>query len=233
MSDLKLNGVTPDGIGKIKLGSTDVQKVYSGSTLVWPTAPGPGEIEVCNYIWTQENSIETELAAGGNIPIVSDFASFKVLNDASQPCAMHYNFDSNNSSYGLLYNLSAKNAIKIPEGFRIPTASDWGDIVLFCNPTLDTYKANWLGANPGEWAPNPANTTTLGNSGLDIQGYGYAFYGATSITWKPIGEFEGQWQGVTNVGTGIAWVPSINPSFLISISTGTNVISYLRFVKDV
>ena len=231
MADLKLNGITPDGVGKIKLGSVDVQEIYMGSTLVWPPV-GPGEIEICNYIWTQENSIETELAAGGNIPIVSDFASFKLLNDASQPCAMYYNFDSNNSSYGLLYNSFAKNAIKVPAGFRIPTPNDWGDIGLFCNPTLDTYKVNWLGANPGEWAPNPANKTTLGDSGLDIQGYGYAFYDATSITWEPIGESEGHWQGVTDAGTAIAWIPSLNPSFLLSTSSGFNVVNYLRFVKD-
>jgi len=231
MADLKLNEITPDGVGKIKLGSTDVQRIYSNGTRVWPPV-GPGEVEVCNYIWTTKNSIETELAAGGNIPIVSDFASFKLLNDASQPCAVYYNFDSNNNSYGLLYNSFAKNAIKIPAGFRIPSTSDWADIKLFCNPTLDTYKVNWLGANPGEWAPNPANTTTLGDSGLDIYGYGYAIYNATSITWRPVGEYEGHWQSVTDTGTGIAWIPVLNPSFLISLSTGINHLSYLRFVKD-
>ena len=36
MGDLKLNNITPDGVGKIKLGSTNVQKIYNGSTLVWP-----------------------------------------------------------------------------------------------------------------------------------------------------------------------------------------------------
>ena len=36
MADLKLNGITPDGVGKIKLGSADVQEIYMGSTLVWP-----------------------------------------------------------------------------------------------------------------------------------------------------------------------------------------------------
>ncbi len=41
MADLKLNGTTPDGVGKIKLGSSDVQKIYSGSTLVWPPSTPP------------------------------------------------------------------------------------------------------------------------------------------------------------------------------------------------
>jgi len=43
MSDLKIGNITPDGIGKIKLGSTDVQKVYSGSTLVWPISSDPSD----------------------------------------------------------------------------------------------------------------------------------------------------------------------------------------------
>ena len=231
MADLKFNGITP-GTGKIKLSSSNVQKIYDGDTLVWPTSIDPVEVEICNYIWTTTNFSGTELSAGGVFPIVPDFASFKLLNDAGQPCAMYYNFDPNNSSYGLLYNSFAKNAIKVPEGFRIPTPSDWSDIYLFCNPTLDTYRVNWLGANPGEWAPNPANKTTLGDSGLNIQGYGYAFYNSNSITWRPVGEYEGQWQLTTDSATGIAWIPALNPSFLININTGFNTVNYLRFVKD-
>ena len=42
MADLKINGITPDGVGKIKLGSVDVQEIYMGSTLVWPiSSPTP------------------------------------------------------------------------------------------------------------------------------------------------------------------------------------------------
>ncbi len=41
MADFKLNGITPDGVGKIKLGSVDVQEIYMGSTLVWPASDTP------------------------------------------------------------------------------------------------------------------------------------------------------------------------------------------------
>lgn len=41
MADLKLNNITPDGVGKIKLGNTNVQKIYNGSTLVWPIDSSP------------------------------------------------------------------------------------------------------------------------------------------------------------------------------------------------
>ena len=51
MADLKFNGVTP-GNGKIWLGSDGVQKIYDGSTLVWPTSIPDGEVEICARIWT-------------------------------------------------------------------------------------------------------------------------------------------------------------------------------------
>lgn len=43
MADLKLNGITPNGVGKIKLGSSNVQKIYNSSTLVWPIAGDPAD----------------------------------------------------------------------------------------------------------------------------------------------------------------------------------------------
>lgn len=42
MADFKLNGITPDGVGKIKIGSANVQEIYMGSTLVWPPSSPPG-----------------------------------------------------------------------------------------------------------------------------------------------------------------------------------------------
>lgn len=42
MADLKIQGITPVA-GKIKLGSSDVSKIYSGSTLVWPIANDSGD----------------------------------------------------------------------------------------------------------------------------------------------------------------------------------------------
>jgi len=39
MADLKIQGVSP-AAGKIKLGSSDVAKIYKGSTLVWPISGG-------------------------------------------------------------------------------------------------------------------------------------------------------------------------------------------------
>mgnify|MGYP007020179630 CR=1 FL=1 len=42
MADLKIQGVSPSA-GKIKLGSSDVAKIYKGPTLVWPISGGcPG-----------------------------------------------------------------------------------------------------------------------------------------------------------------------------------------------
>ena len=48
MADFKFQGTTP-AVGNIKLGSSNVSKIYSGSTQVWPAAAGG-----CSY--TFENS---------------------------------------------------------------------------------------------------------------------------------------------------------------------------------
>jgi hypothetical protein len=40
MADFKVNGITPR-FGNIKVGSTNVKKIYQGSTLVWPFQDPP------------------------------------------------------------------------------------------------------------------------------------------------------------------------------------------------
>ena len=42
MADFKIQGITP-AEGKLKLGSSDVSKIYNGSTLVWPIANDSGD----------------------------------------------------------------------------------------------------------------------------------------------------------------------------------------------
>ena len=60
MADLKFGGVTP-GTGDIKVGSSNASKIYQGNTLLWPlgAAPQPGEVTICDLIWTKTNSTIT------------------------------------------------------------------------------------------------------------------------------------------------------------------------------
>ena len=113
MADLKFNGITP-GVNKIKLGNSSVQKIYDGSTLVWPTSIDPGEVQICDLIWTTTNSTETELIAGGNIPIYTNAVEMRAKYLQQQPAACYWQFDENESYRGLYYNIYARNVVKPP-----------------------------------------------------------------------------------------------------------------------
>ena len=139
--------------------------------------PGTGQVEICSLIWTNTNSSETELIAGGNIPILTNQADWYSAWQAQTPAACYWDFDPNNASYGLIYNLFARNVVKKPIGFRLPTNADWDS--LFSPPCFPfpapTGNKNRYGANPGNWDPSLLTITAeLGDSGFNSQGYGRA-----------------------------------------------------------
>ena len=238
MSDLKLNGVTPDGIGKIKLGSADVQKVYSGSTLVWPT----GEVNICGYIWTAENSTITDTTSGGTIPIAANATEFLAHHNAAQPVAMYLDFDSNNSERGLLYNQYAARVIQPPTGFLVPSTLTF-DQTFFgtCNPSSPNQ--NRYGANPGNWNSNLNFRDELGNTGLNFNGYGEAVLNSLNGTVLFTRDTTSSYQlTTTRIGTGngpnVAKVLGINQQgqFRTLILTEdlvniNNRAGYIRFYK--
>lgn len=236
MADLKLNGVTPDGIGKIKLGSTDVQKVYSGSTLVWPL--NPSEVTICDYIWTTTNSVSTLLTNGNNMVIVGNYGDFFQYTNNGVPCAFYYNFDIANSAYGLYYNQFAMQQIEPPVGFRVPILDEWGK-TRGC-VALSGYNPpnlNALGTSSSEWNWDVANTTSLGSSGLNILPIGRAVllssapfqnFGEAGFIWtKASGANIDQLYGVTGSfgSTTLPYIQEVG-------SSPFNQASPMRFVKD-
>ena len=52
MADFKIQGITP-AAEKLKLGGSNVSKIYNGSTLVWPTT------FVCSYTFTSKAELQT------------------------------------------------------------------------------------------------------------------------------------------------------------------------------
>jgi hypothetical protein len=238
MGDLKLNNITPDGVGKIKLGSTNVQKIYNGSTLVFPTSTPieSGQVQLCDLIWTDTNSSETELIAGGNIPIITNNIDWYAAWENNTPAACYVDFDSNNSSFGLLYNIWARGAIKPPTGFRLPTDSDWNG--TFLPPCFDGANYNRYGANPGVWDLNLlTDTNELGDTGFNSNGYGYGnldiFSGPNEVVFTKFGESEAYW---------IDSPDQFSPGKGFSINSGVLGLSgfgydttwcfFMRFVKD-
>jgi hypothetical protein len=234
MADLKLNGVTL-AVGKIKVGDTDVQKIYQGETLVWPTStPGPGQVQICDLIWTDTNSSETELTAGGNLPILTNQTDWYNAWQAQTPAACYIDFDSNNSSYGLIYNYWGRLEVKKPPGFRLPTQSDYNTLTTF--PCFTGTTLNRYGANPGVWDPSLlTDTTELGNSGFNSQGYGQGVFnfGTGVVTFPFFGLREAYWLGSIDASSkGFGFI--VNGGSLSGLGYGNSTawMLFIRFVKD-
>ena len=233
MADLKFNGTTP-GVNKIKLGNSNVQKIYDGSTLVWPTSIDPGEVQICSYIWTTINSTETELIAGGNIPIYTSYAQMLSAYNSQQPAACYYAFDENESYRGLFYNIHARSVIKPPTGFRLPTAQDFSDLVfnVSCNPNFPNQNIHG--------APLPNNyredyltdTQFLGDSGFNAYGYGQGFNSGQFFSFNEL--YATWWTSAAGSNSRYSIYASAQDPYLRSTAwaSSSTELANLRFVKD-
>ena len=235
MPDLKLNGITPDGVGKIKLGSVDVQEIYMGNTLVWPSIPG--EVTICVYTWTITNSVSTLLTDGNNMVIVGNYNDYAFNTNQGYPCAFYYNFNIANSAYGLYYNRPAMQQIEPPVGFRVPVLDDWNQ-TQGCVALTGYNPANYnaLGTSSSEWDWDVADTTSLGSSGLNILPIGKAIlfpsspfqdFGNVGFIWtKASGSFIDQLVGVAGSSG------SFTRPYIQGGTSGPLAASPMRFVKD-
>jgi len=105
MADLKINGVTPSDI---KLGSSDVSKVYQGSTLVWPLiSPIIISETVISDILKIFNA--TGMTVSQSITVESTLISRSFAN----PGVTNISFSSGGS---ILYNVSDNNIYTIITG---------------------------------------------------------------------------------------------------------------------
>lgn len=208
MADFKIGNTTP-AVGNIKLGSSNVSKIYKGTTLVWPTFPTNTVAIPCSLrIWTTTNSsllAGTSSGSAVTIPIVTSqtAALSKCLNQ--EYAAAYWNFDANNAHMGLFYNEWAAKVLNPPTGFRKPTRNDWNSLLVnSCISSTDRTKnprrynkhASPITANSG-WdtdtaSPHPRNNVNytfsdfanVGESGLDITGHGtgHIFHG-NDFSW--------------------------------------------------
>lgn len=258
MADLKFGNVTP-AVGNIKLGSNNVSEIYQGTTKLWPlgTPPQPGEVTVCDLIWTKTNSTITATTTGGNIPIVTNENDWITKCQNNDPAACYWQFDSNNAYRGLLYNVFATDVIQPPTGFRVPTQTDWQYLINCAgvgspdNPSDVTS----LGNNYyGFWSSNIASNPRFGTVDFNSIGAGYTFQGSTTIppavpqAWNSQGKRDIYHQQQSSLPASYYPVTmfwrgpqSANRDWLIGYSTasfndgftyGKNFGGYMRFVKD-
>ena len=185
-------------------------------------------------MWETVNSTTRNKQSAGLIPILTNSADWNSHLQLGSPAACYWDFDSNNASYGLLYNVFAKNQISPPPGYRLPTSNDFNSLGCSYSSNL-----NPLGANPGEWDLQIlTNTTELGDAGLNIQGYGYANFNQTTsiLQFQNFSRFEFYWMDSAPPlsplwGAG----PNSITNALGQAGFGgapSNVATFIRFVKD-
>ena len=195
MADFRIGSSIP-AEGKIKLGTSNVVKIYKGSTLLWPNLPTNSVIIPCSgRIWTTVNSSETSGTVSGSAvtrPIVTNATQAIAKNNANEYAAAYFNFDSSNSHMGLFYNEWAAQVVNPPSGFRKPTEADWSSVFSDnclsstdkLNPRRFNIHSSALtsanGYDTSTSSPHPSGNvnftvsdhTNANQSGLNIQVFG-------------------------------------------------------------
>ncbi len=229
MGDLKINGITPSGV---KFNSADVQRIYNGGEIVWPTSVGPGEVQVCNSIWKKSNATTLTRVGGGNIDFANNASDWIGAYINEIPTACYFEFDSSKASYGLIYNYWAKSVIQPPAGFKVPSSADLSNLTNCYVPS-----DNPLGADPGVWDTSLlTDTIGLGTSGFNAHGYGYSYINQplnSTVSWRNKGNTETYWgdNATTKVGVHVQFYTN-GQLRQISLGGGENVSTFIRFIKD-
>ena len=103
MADLRIGTATSaPAAGTLKLGSTDISKIYSGSTLVWPIEDDPSS-DVCGIEFTTVNTSTTAVTSGSPIVIATSASDWALKINQGVAAAAYYDYDIANASSCLLY----------------------------------------------------------------------------------------------------------------------------------
>ncbi len=160
--------------------------------------------------WMKENLRVTHYRNGVQIPNFISPASW--TNNYTTGAMCYYNNDSSTyaSTYGALYNWYAViDTNKIcPEGWHVPTNSEWNILEKYIDPTVDTTFFGLTGTDFGgmlketgtsHWtSPNTGATNSSGFSALP-GGYRYIY-----ASYTDIGNY-GYWWSTTGFDTENAW----------------------------
>lgn len=232
--------------GKVKVGDSDVSKIYQGTTLVWPPSTSSAScITIDDRCWTTVNADSTTSSTSTQIQIATTGAQAASYLSNGTPAAFYHQFDSNTyGSWGLFYNAYAANILQPPSGFRLPFAYDWAalrDDVKVTTGSITT-DVTTLGADPGGWSTSIQNNSDLGQSGFDIHAYGFYLLHNNSVVNQQVGTYGNFWyqEGVNNPSSqvfedsrGFTSPPSNNTIIYPVTQSNGNKYSQIRWVKDV
>jgi uncharacterized protein (TIGR02145 family) len=221
MSELRIGTANSEpAAGTLKVGSTDVQEIYLGSTKIWPAEAPPNT---------------TTLEGSEEIQFASDASQANSLFSQSKPTWVWFNFDSINSSRGRFYNKYAARIITPPTGFRLPTANDFDALFnyLISSEGFNRF-TNIGGGNPNFWKANTVNNSVFGTSGFNAICAGLLVVNSNG-SWGINPTYENYWdQTAAYVSNAFMDALSDQDGYILKSSLGQsyNQFGSIRFCKD-
>jgi uncharacterized protein (TIGR02145 family) len=232
MSELRIGTATSEpAAGTLKVGSSDVQEIYLGSTKVWPTAAPlpPGEVQIGNLIWTDVNTSTLDMS-GGQIAIVSNFTEAKAAYNSGAPAAAYWRFDPANSVRGLYYNKHAAGLITRPSGFRLPTEADYDNLLSETQYSGSNIYTSVGGGTTNFWNSTIQNDFRFGTSGFNAIKAGWMYLTTRSSAW--IG-FDSTWWDSTRLSQERTLAFREQPTHISPVlQSNTKKYITIRFCKD-
>lgn len=149
-------------------------------------------IKIGKQTWMTENLSVTKFQNDETIPFYDNIQDFLKAGRHKEPACIFY---ENNPEKGLLYNFYALDDERLicPDGFMIPSESDWIELIAFCGGENIAAKhlksvSDWI---EPQNSPKPEFIieTEIGN-GLDSFGFNVKPMGAIEKT-KMFAEFFG------------------------------------------
>lgn len=185
--------------GKVKVGSSNVSKIYQGTTLVWPPST-TSCVTIDDRCWTTVNENSTATSTSATITIATTASQLDSYHANSTPAACYWDFNSANSARGLYYNVFAAAILSPPSGYRLPTYGDFNALIDDVEVTVNSHECTALGEDPGGWSTAVQNNSRLGTSGFNAKPYGHIY-----ANFNPV---------FRNAGTDVGWwfTQAVDPS---------------------
>ena len=171
MADFKISNTRPPA-GDIKVGSSDVYKIYTGYSEIWPPTQ-QGEVLINGLIWQTVNTNTLQKSTSGDILIATtpQEAYDYLVNET--PAAVHFNF--NPTDVRLVYNIWAAKLITPPEGFRLPTRNDWIGLKNASQVDGSIQNITKIGGGvPNFWDPDVHANPSYNELGFNANGISHA-----------------------------------------------------------
>lgn len=151
------------------------------------------EVKIGEQIWMEANLNVSTFRNGDSIPEARTKEAWREASNKRKPAWCYYNNDpANGEKYGKLYNWYAVNDSRglAPEGWRIPSDTDWNQLVLFLGGKKGAgaklkSTSGWKGEGNGTNSSNFAGLS-CGARGLEFFGGkdGFQGMGKFGIFWS-------------------------------------------------